>query len=132
MSGTAIILIIFIVASIAPWVLFCICGSDEEGIILGSIEQISIFVIIFRIIVLFILFGVYLGFFIYYKVKFETDFFKCYEGINNSNEQTSFKEYYNSLFELKLDLLIIIILKPINFVISLCFVIFHFYSCSDI
>ena len=80
---------------------------------------------------MFILFGVYLGFFIYYKVKFETDFFKFYEGINNSNEQTSFKKYYNSLFELKLDLLIIIILEPINFVISLCFVIFHFCPCSD-
>ena len=127
--GTAIILIIFSAVSFAPFFVFCFCEADEEGIFAGCVGLVSIIVIIFRTIILFILFCVYLGFFVYYKKEFENDFFKLYEEINNNIEQDQFKNYYNSLFELKQDLLIILILKPINIFISICFIILFFDPC---
>ena len=128
--GTAIILMIFILVAIVPWFFIWFCEHDEEGILLDTIGMVSIITVILKIIVLFVLFSVFLGFFIYYKVKFENDFFKFYEEINNNNEKASFKEYYKSLFELKNDLLINIILKPINIFIYLCFAIYYFDPCK--
>ena len=126
--ATGIILIIFSSISFIPWFLLCCCEDDQELHLCteGGVGTISSWVIIVRIIIQFILFGVFLGFFIYYKEKFENDFFKFYEEINNSNEQASFKAYYNSLFELKHNLLINIILKPINSFIAVFFVICFF------
>ena len=133
--ATAIILIIFSsfsLFSLIPWFLLCFYEDDEHlPSCADGVGLISSFVIIIRIITQFVLFCVFLGFFIYYKEKFENDFFKFYEEINNSNEQASFKAYYNSLFELKHNLLINIILKPINIFIAVSFVIYFFKTFNN-
>ena len=65
-----------------------------------------------RCIEFFILFGILLGFFINYKIKFQDDFFNFYSSINNNEEQVLFKEYYYSLFDLKNYLIVNTILLP--------------------
>ena len=125
--ATAILLIILVALSLIPWLLFCIVSIGPENFIFLTV-YISLYITIFFIIILLIIFFVFLGFFIYYKNHFEKDFFKFFEEINNTNEQTSFKRYYNSLFELKYDLLINMILNPVN-IVSSTFLIIFFFKC---
>ena len=125
--ATAILLIILVALSLIPWLLFCIVSIGPENFIFLTV-YISLYITIFFIIILLIIFFVFLGFFIYYKNHFEKDFFKFFEEINNTNEQTSFKRYYNSLFELKYDLLINMILNPVN-IASSAFLIIFFFKC---
>ena len=125
--ATSILLIIFVALSLIPWLLFCIVSIGPENFIFLTV-YISLYITIFFIIILLIIFFVFLGFFIYYKNHFEKDFFKFFEEINNTNEQTSFKRYYNSLFELKYDLLINMILNPVN-IASSAFIFILFFKC---
>ena len=125
--ATSILLIIFVALSLIPWLLFCIVNIGPENFVFFTVS-ISLYITIFFIIILLIIFFVFLGFFIYYKNHFEKDFFKFFEEINNTNEQTSFKRYYNSLFELKYDLLINMILNPVN-IASSAFIIIFFFKC---
>ena len=66
-----------------------------------------------RSVIIFILFGVFLGLFISYKNKFQDDFFNFYSSINNNKEQILFKEYYFALFDLKNNLIINVIILPL-------------------
>ena len=78
-----------------------------------------------RCIEFFILFGILLGFFINYKIKFQDDFFDFYSNINNNNEQVLFKEYYYSLFELKNYLIINTILLLFCSFFDIGYIIIH-------
>ena len=89
--------------AIIALVLFCFCFTLYIMIrfIITSIKKdrfypayyvtFSHYLSFLRCIIFFILFGVLLGFFINYKIKFQDDFFNFYSSINNNSEQVLFK-----------------------------------------
>ena len=84
-----------------------------------------------RCIIYFILFGVLLGFFIDYKIKFQDDFFDFYSSINNNAEQVLFKEYYYCLFDLKIFLIIITIFLPFCSLYDVGYILLHEFSIDN-
>ena len=125
-----IILIILLIPSIFPFLLSCLIVKDEEGEIKECVECLSIYTAFGKIVILFILMWVYVGFFISYNNVFQNDFFDFYDSINNRNEQILFKNYYNSLFDLKTDLLINIIFIPINVIYCFLYILFYYDPCK--
>ena len=79
-------------------------------------------------VIIFILFGVFLGLFISYKNKFQDDFINFYSSINNNKEQIFFKEYYFVLFDLKNNLIINVIILPLCSLFDLIYFIICEYS----
>ena len=72
----------------------------------------------------------YFGFFIAYKRHFEKGFFELYDNINNNEVKILFENYYISLFDLKLNYLVNIILQSINLFIGLIYTIIFLNSAD--
>lgn len=126
-----VFLFIFILVSLFQDCYVCSMKRDlENGFTEKTCSSVLICIIIIKGILLFILFGIYIGFFISYKSKFENDFFEFYDSINNSNEQILFENYYYSLFDLKRDSLLVVISLIINIILYLCFFIFYLDPCE--
>lgn len=126
-----ILLIIFILPSVFPCIcLACLKDPDDEDYCIKFLEVVSIYIMIGRDLILFILFLIYLGFFISYKIFFENIFFELFDNINNNAEKIEFEKYYISFFDLKTDLLINIILQPICIFICFGYVLFYYDPCG--
>ena len=129
--------------AIIALVLFCFCFTLYIMIrfIITSIKKdrfypvyyvtFSHYLSFLRCIIFFILFGVLLGFFINYKIKFQDDFFNFYSSINNNSEQVLFKEYYYSLFDLKNYFIIIIVFLPFCSLFDVGYIILHHFSIDS-
>ena len=92
------------------------------------IRRLIIEFVVESLIVL-ILLSIFAGFYISYKNKFQNDFFDFYYTINDYNLQNSFKNYYDSLFDLNNVLILNIIFLPILLFIFIANILFYcFYS----
>ena len=125
-----ILLIIFILPSFFPCIGLCLNDPDDEDYFIELLGAVSIYIMIGRCLILFILFLIYLGFFISYKISFENDFFELFDNINKNAEKVEFEKYYISFFDLKTDLLINIILQPICIFICFGYVLFYYDPCG--
>ena len=125
-----ILLIIFILPSIVPFIFICLIHRDEEGVSKEILECLSIYTAFIRVIIIFILFWIYFGFFISYKFEFEYDFLDFYDNISGNSLQTSFKNYYNIIFDLKSHSLFNVILLPAKVLFCVSCIIFYYDPCN--
>lgn len=126
----AIILIILTIGFIVPYILLCLFGIDNEGIILGFVGTIAIFILILRFIIIFILLGIFVGFEISYQNTFENNFFSFYDNDIDGNIKVNFKNYYESLFDFRTTFIFNIILLPTLLVYIFGFVFFFYDPCG--
>ena len=128
-----VLLFIFLIASL---ILDCyVCGSlklylENDAFTERTVSGVLFYIVVIKGALLFILFGIYIGFFISYKNKFENDFIDFYESITNSNEQILFENYYYSLFDLKRDSLIVVISLTINIILYIFFTLCYLDPCE--
>ena len=126
----AIILIILTVFAIAPYILLCFFESDKEGFVIEFVGTIAIFILIFRFIIIFILLAIYVVFEISYQNAFENKFFSFYDNDIDDNIKAIFKNYYETLFDLKTTFIYNIILLPASLVYIFGFVFFFYDPCA--
>ena len=125
-----ILLIILILPSFFPCICLCCNEPDKEGFFIEFLGAVSIYIMILRDLILFILFWIYFGFFIGYKNSFENGFFELFDDINNNDIKVGFESHYISFFSLKNDLLVNIILQPICIFICFGYVLFYYDPCG--
>ena len=135
LNGLSITIIVFLfIYLIASLILDCyVCSLKkylEDAFTERTVLSVLFCVVLIKGVLLFILFGIYIGFFINYKIKFENDFMDFYESITNSNEQILFENYYYSLFDLKRDSLIVVISLTINLILYICLILSYFDPCE--
>ena len=125
-----ILLIVFIILSFIPFIAsFYIEDKTRDY---QSVYPSLAFCIVstIREVILFFLFFEYSRFFSAYKRHFENGFFELYDNINNIVVKILFENYYISLFDLKLNYLVNIILQSINLFIGLIYTIIFLKSCN--
>ena len=122
-----IILIILLLPTILGYICIIIDHFNQNDDI--NVEDINFYFLLFfifvRLICSFILFCVYLGLFLSYKYNYEKDISDFYDGIDNKNEQTLFKDYYKAFFDLRTGLIIVSISLPINIIACIGFILHY-------
>ena len=126
------IIVFFIIISISPIYFicnraldyFCCVFSVAYGTYIPYEKYIRRLIIEFVVgsLIVLILLSIFVEFYISYKNKFQNDFFNFYYTINEKN---SFKNYYNSLFDLNNVRIIKIIFLPILLFIFIANILFY-------